>query len=169
MGGWIQGKIEEVAKQLAGQNPEVEEEKAKAAFEKAWEATYELADMLGDSKKITLLARPENLQEGAIRLIAKKETLYGEGKDAEEEGVLETALRTFGGMKQIMKTVEELSELQKELCKYYSSEEDRNHIAEEIADVRIMLEQMELLFSCEAQVQTAMERKLDRLAERLGL
>lgn len=29
MGGWIQGKIEEVAKQLAGQNPEVEEERRK--------------------------------------------------------------------------------------------------------------------------------------------
>lgn len=166
---WVQGSVKEVAEQLAQNNPEVNEEKAKAAFEKAWDATYELADMLDDSKKITLLARPENLNTGAIRLTLKKEALYGEEGDAKEEDVMRSALKTFGGMKQVMKAVEELSELQKELCKYFSSEEDKDHIAEEIADVRIMLDQMAMLFDVERDELEWREQKLERLAGRLGL
>ena len=42
-------------------------------------------------------------------------------------------------------------------------------LAEEIADVRIMLDQMEILFSCEGAVNTMEDKKLERLAERLGL
>ena len=169
MAGWIQGNVEEAAKQLVAQNPEVKEEKAKAAFEKAWDATYELADMLDDSKKITLLARPENLNTGAIRLTLKKEALYGEEGDAKEEDVMRSALKTFGGMKQVMKAVEELSELQKELCKYYSSEEDKDHIAEEITDVRIMLDQMAMRFDVVRDELEWREQKLERLAGRIGL
>ena len=166
---WVHGSAAEAAKQLSEQSPEVKEEKAKAAFEKAWDGMYELADMLDESKKITLLARPENLNTGAVRLTLRKESLYGKERDEKEEGVLETALRTFGGMKQIMKTVEELSELQKELCKYYSGEENKDHIAEEIADVRIMLDQMAILFEVERKEMDWREKKLERLAERVGL
>ena len=42
-------------------------------------------------------------------------------------------------------------------------------LAEEIADVRIMLDQMEILFSCEGAVNTMEDKKLELLAERLGL
>lgn len=166
---WVQGSVKEVAEQLAQNNPEVNEEKAKAAFEKAWEGMYELADMLETSKKMTLMGRPENLSTGAIRLTVKKEPLYGADKSTKEEDVLDYALRSFGGQKQIKKTMEEFAELQKELCKYNGGAEDREHIAEEIADVRIMLDQMAMLFDVERDELEWREQKLERLAGRLGL
>lgn len=67
------------------------------------------------------------------------------------------------------KTMEEFAELQKELCKYNGGAEDREHIAEEIADVRIMLDQMAILFDVKRKEIEWREKKLERLAERLGL
>lgn len=64
---------------------------------------------------------------------------------------------------------EEMSELQKELCKYARGAKNREHIAEEIADVRIMLEQMETFYECESLVQFYKDKKIERLKERLGI
>lgn len=56
-----------------------------------------------------------------------------------------------GAEKQIIKAVEELAELQKELCKYllYNKEKDSfsilTNICEEVADVEIMLEQLKII------------------------
>lgn len=62
---------------------------------------------------------------------------------------------------------EEMAELQKELCKHARGKENRAQIAEEIADVQIMLEQMELLHDCEGLVAGFKAQKLDRLEKRL--
>ena len=62
---------------------------------------------------------------------------------------------------------EEMAELQKELCKHARGADNREAIAEEIADVQIMLEQMMILHSCKDMVDKQMERKLQRLKERL--
>lgn len=62
---------------------------------------------------------------------------------------------------------EEMSELQKELCKALRGSINQDNIAEEIADVEIMLEQMKLLFEVESQVDKFKEYKLERLEERL--
>ena len=43
---------------------------------------------------------------------------------------------------------EEMAELQKELCKNARGKDNRAEIAEEIADVHIMLDQMEILPNC---------------------
>lgn len=55
------------------------------------------------------------------------------------------------GKKQVIVCIEELGELQKELCKYlrkgYTSDELKENIVEEMADVYIMLEQMKLYFN----------------------
>lgn len=59
----------------------------------------------------------------------------------------ERAIEVFGGYNQIVKTTEELAELQKELCKAVIGQEDREHILEEITDVEIMLKQMKLLYN----------------------
>lgn len=64
--------------------------------------------------------------------------------------------------------IEEMSELQKELCKLLRFKNDGEwicHVAEEIADVEIMIEQMKLAFLCEKQVKEWREKKLQRLAE----
>lgn len=84
-----------------------------------------------------------------------------------EEEVLQEALDTYGSAMQIVVMMEEMSELQKELCKYLRGRGSFEHIAEEIADVEIMLEQMKMLFCCTDEVRNERRRKVERLKERL--
>ncbi|ARE87744.1 hypothetical protein [Clostridium formicaceticum] len=88
------------------------------------------------------------------RLINKKE-------------VYKKALETWGQEAQITMVFEEMSELQKELCKALRGNKVTGNIAEEIADVEIMLEQMKLLFGIESLVRANKIYKLERLDERL--
>ena len=62
---------------------------------------------------------------------------------------------------------EEMSELQKELCKAARGKQNKAEIAEEIADVQIMLGQMILLHDCADEVEEQKARKLERLKGRL--
>lgn len=71
------------------------------------------------------------------------------------------------GTAQIIIAFEEMAELQKELSKYLRGKENITEIAEEIADVTIMLEQMKLLFNIEDIVKDYKNQKLRRLEERL--
>lgn len=84
-----------------------------------------------------------------------------------EAEVLQRALDTYGSTLQIAMVFEEMSELQKELCKYLRGRGSFEHIAEEIADVEIMLEQMKMLFCCAEDVRSVRKRKVERLKERL--
>ncbi len=77
------------------------------------------------------------------------------------------ALETWGAYAQTMMVFEESAELQKELCKDMRGANNREHIAEEIADVLIVLDQMMLLHDCEAQVAAYKTAKLERLRARL--
>lgn len=84
-----------------------------------------------------------------------------------ETEVLQRALDTYGYDLQIMMVFEEMSELQKELCKYLRGKYSPANIAEEIADVEIMLKQMKMLFCCADDVRNERRRKVERLKERL--
>lgn len=84
-----------------------------------------------------------------------------------EAEVLQRALDTYGSTLQIAMVFEEMSELQKELCKYLRGKCSPASIAEEIADVEIMLEQMKMLFCCTDDVRNERRRKVERLKERL--
>lgn len=84
-----------------------------------------------------------------------------------ETEVLQRALDTYGSSMQIVVMMEEMSELQKELCKYLRGKYSLANIAEEIADVEIMLEQMKMLFCCTDDVRNERRRKVERLKERL--
>lgn len=88
---------------------------------------------------------------------------------AEKDGgeICRRALEAFGAQAQVMMAIEEMSELTKELCKNSRGRENTAHIAEEIADVEIMLCQMKMLFDCAGQVETFRRYKLERLAERI--
>ena len=81
--------------------------------------------------------------------------------------VYKKALQIWGQEAQITMVFEEMSELQKELCKALRGEKVAGNIAEEIADVEIMLEQMKLLFEIESLVRANKIYKLERLDERL--
>ena len=87
------------------------------------------------------------------------------GPDGDE--ICRAALEVFGAQAQVMMAIEEMSELTKELCKNGRGQENTTHIAEEIADVEIMLRQMVMLFDCAGQVETFRRYKLERLAERI--
>lgn len=77
------------------------------------------------------------------------------------------ALIRYGDQKQMIVAIEELSECQKELCKIMRGGEDFSHLAEEIADATIMLEQMRLAFNINDKVCEYMDSKVLRLDENL--
>lgn len=77
------------------------------------------------------------------------------------------ALDTYGAEAQTLMCMEEMSELQKELCKHARGADNAEHIAEEIADVRIMLDQMAILHNCSGLAANYKTAKLERLLNRL--
>ena len=85
-----------------------------------------------------------------------------------EYKIYEKAINTWGINAQIAMVFEESAELQKELCKNLRGEENRIKIAEEIADLEIMLDQMKQYFNIEDGVEKYKQFKLKRLEERLG-
>ena len=67
------------------------------------------------------------------------------------------------GMLQLIVAIEELSELQKELCKSLRDKTNIDNIIEEIADVEIMLEQMKLYFKIDNnKIDDIKNEKLNR-------
>ncbi len=69
--------------------------------------------------------------------------------------------------KQITMVFEEMAELQKELCKATRGQANILAIAEEIADVEIMLAQMKIYFGIADAVSRYKTYKLKRLEEKL--
>ena len=55
--------------------------------------------------------------------------------------ILDAAIRHFGARHQISKAIEEMAELIRALARY----DDRDNIAEEMADVRILMDQLEMI------------------------
>ena len=86
----------------------------------------------------------------------------------ENEGkVLSQAIQRYGMVAQVNMMFEEMSEHQKELCKHLRGKDNLPEIAEEIADVEIMLAQMKSIFGCTAEVEAWRQKKVERLAGRL--
>lgn len=85
-----------------------------------------------------------------------------------EEEILRAAISTYGAKAQTLMLFEEMSELMKELCKHARGRDNRREIAEEIADVRIMLDQMSMIYDCKMEEEAYRMLKIKRLGERLG-
>ena len=77
------------------------------------------------------------------------------------------ALKTFGAEIQLVVALEELSEVQKEICKALRGEIHPAALAEEVADATIMLEQVRLIFSVNPWVCEQMDAKVERLRQRI--
>ncbi len=70
--------------------------------------------------------------------------------------------------KQLIVAIEELSELQKELCKTLRGNISKENIIEELADVYIMLDQIKIYFSITSnEVKEIIDKKIERTKERL--
>lgn len=82
--------------------------------------------------------------------------------------ILNNAIQTYGIDAQLDMCVEEMSELTKEICKKKRGKNNRNQIAEEIADVEIMLEQLKIMCNIsDKEVNNVVFMKICRLEERL--
>ena len=77
------------------------------------------------------------------------------------------ALNHFGRANQLVVALEELSECQKEICKTMRGYSNLDHLAEEIADATIMLEQVRMIFDMNDLVCEKMDEKVERLDDRL--
>ena len=87
--------------------------------------------------------------------------------------VCKQAIEKYGIKNQLVKTVEELSELTKALCKYFECTDKRmepiilDAIDEEMADVEIMMRQLKMIFRNEEQIEARHKEKIDRLERRI--
>jgi NTP pyrophosphatase (non-canonical NTP hydrolase) len=86
-----------------------------------------------------------------------------------QKEVMRKAIETYGEEAQLWMVAEEMSELQKEICKYKRGKKNQEEMTDEIADVLIMIEQLSII--CGITIDSVRERidyKIDRLEERLN-
>lgn len=77
------------------------------------------------------------------------------------------AVKKYGKLSQLIMCMEEMAELTKELSKSIRGADNSAAIAEEMADVEIMLEQLRLIYRNRSEVDTIKADKLRRLAYQL--
>ena len=81
----------------------------------------------------------------------------------EKEKLFQKALNNWGIDAQSLKLVEECSELINAICKHRLNRISFEDVAEEIADVEIMCEQLKYVFG-EQLIERIKQEKLDRLS-----
>jgi NTP pyrophosphatase (non-canonical NTP hydrolase) len=82
-----------------------------------------------------------------------------------ERELLNIVIRRFGEIAQEKMAIEECSELIQAICHKHRGRE--HNIAEEIADVEIMLEQLKIINGCHKEVEQIHKNKIRRLFHRL--
>lgn len=94
-----------------------------------------------------------------------------------DKNILQKAIDTYGTDAQQDMVIEEALELALAILKHRRAVREgypskvlsrRDNVVEESADVRIMLEQVNMMFDCEEEVQEQIEFKVNRLKERLN-
>jgi len=84
--------------------------------------------------------------------------------DSEKIKVYDAAYKLWGVHAQMFMLLEEMSELQKEVCKQVRGKENTDNIIEEIADVEIMLEQLQYIALIPREsIEKVKQEKLIRL------
>jgi NTP pyrophosphatase (non-canonical NTP hydrolase) len=82
-----------------------------------------------------------------------------------EHEILTAAIKTFGEKAQEEMAIEECSELIQAISHKHRGRE--HNIAEEIADVEIMLEQLKIINNCQKDVESIRQQKIERLFQRI--
>ena len=85
----------------------------------------------------------------------------------ERKQVYDAALGKFGCKMQATVAIEEMSEVIKEITKALRGELNREHLAEEIADATIMLEQLRQMFNINDSVESWMDYKIAALKRKV--
>lgn len=86
---------------------------------------------------------------------------------AERNKVYADALKKWGVEHQSTVAIEEMSEVIKEITKMLRGDLDREHMAEEVADARIMLEQICQILNINDSADAWMDYKIAALKRRL--
>ena len=93
-----------------------------------------------------------------------------------DKKIINKAIDTYGGAAQQDMVIEEALELALSILKFRRATKGfdtatilkrRDNIVEESADTRIMLEQVNMMFECEDEVNEQIDFKINRLKERL--
>lgn len=79
--------------------------------------------------------------------------------------ILNTAIKVYGEQAQEKVAIEECSELIQAICHKHRGRE--HNIAEEIADVEVMLEQLKIINNCRDEVEQIRKKKIERLYQRV--
>lgn len=103
---------------------------------------------------------------GAFILTEKGKTMSEYPKKLRMQ-VYTNALTANGEKYQLTVAIEELAECQKEICKAIRGMVNEDHLAEEVADATIVLEQVRMLFGIDDKVRQIMDQKVDRLDRNL--
>lgn len=81
---------------------------------------------------------------------------------------IQKSIKQYDDKNQLIVALEELSELQKEICKKLRGNENVDMVIEEIADVYIMLEDLKQILNIkDKDIQREINFKLNRLEERM--
>jgi NTP pyrophosphatase (non-canonical NTP hydrolase) len=84
--------------------------------------------------------------------------------------VIREAINTYGKEKQFHQCVEELGELIVAISHYLRNRPNaKEEVAEELADAKLMIRQVELMMDMEKEVDMYISAKLRRLAYKLNL
>ena len=78
-----------------------------------------------------------------------------------EKEIFNAAIRVFGGSAQEEVAIEEMAELIQAITHKHRGRE--HNIAEEVADVEIMLEQLKIINGCASEVKEIRKQKIERL------
>ena len=85
----------------------------------------------------------------------------------ERKQIYDVALGKWGQKMQAVVAIEEMSEVIKEITKLMRGELNREHMAEEIADATIMLEQLRNMFNINDSVSSWMDYKVAELQRKV--
>lgn len=124
-----------------------------------------------------LQVRNEHLEEAVARIAQEWDRAKEDAAEPAEvqfaamdweRRVMEEALARYGLVRQALKANEEIGEFLAELNRNMLGMENLSHVAEELADAAIMLQQMEMGLGIEEQVAWWRTQKLIRLEAKLN-
>ena len=122
--------------------------------------------MIGQYERGERNPKRETLQRIADALGVNIGELFGQSDKCNYGAVLRNAIETYGEESQIDMMIEECSELIRALCKWKRYRDAaRDLVEEEMADVKIMLQQMEMIFG---NIDDHVDAKIVRLEKRLA-
>ena len=83
--------------------------------------------------------------------------------------ILYAAINHYGKPAQTLQFFEEVAEFEKEICKNNRGFDNKDELAEEFADLQIMLDQIKIMYDIkDSQIEMIMQEKLERLKKRIG-